>query len=609
MQFSNTRVGQQVGHYQLTQLLGRGGFSEVYLGEHIYLKSQAAVKILDMHLSTSDVGAFLDEARTLALLRHPHIVRVLDAGVEQGTPYLVMEYAQRGTLRHHYPQGTRLDLATLALYTRQMATALQYAHEHRVIHRDIKPENMLLQDEHHLLLSDFGIALLTQSSQYQTPGQKIVGTAGYMAPEQCQGRAHPASDQYALGIVVYEWLTGERPFRGSFLEVCSQHALRLPPSLCSQLPTLSPRVEEVVMKALAKNPEERFPRVENFATALTRACQTEPPAPSPLPPARPFSNVPNQSALIATLQVPEIRALPAYPGPKNIPAGVGVPTSAYGHPGGPQARPLPLSPKARRRIPLLLSALLILLVVLLVSGTTVILYEAGVFPGLLGGLPGITAPGRAGTPAPTVTPTPTLTPTPVPQSNPFPAYVPGTGSLAFKDPLTSSVNFPIRSDSVGLCQFHSDGYHVSAVQKGSQEPCLDTVSFRQFSDVLMEVQMRIVLGSCGGLLVRTNFNMQNYYFQVCTNRSFALYKITSSGYIILYSSPPIDIIRGGSNETNLLALEARGTSLSLFANGTQLITVPDSSYSYGLVGFNADSSDNGPTDLIFSQVSVWRVQS
>ncbi len=159
------REGQQLGNYRLIRLLGQGGFAEVYLGEHIYLDTSAAIKVLHTQLDSDEVESFRAEARTIARLVHPHIVRVLDYGVEGKTPFLVMDYAPNGTLRKRYPKGVPLPLSTIVSYVTQLADALQYAHEQKVIHRDVKPENMLLDRRNEVLLSDFGIALVAQSKQ------------------------------------------------------------------------------------------------------------------------------------------------------------------------------------------------------------------------------------------------------------------------------------------------------------------------------------------------------------------------------------------------------------------------------------------------------------
>jgi serine/threonine protein kinase len=284
-----TRVGQQLGNYRLVHLLGQGGFAEVYLGEHRYLKAQAAIKVLRAQLPRQDLESFLTEARLIARLRHPSIVGVLEFGVESGTPFLVMDYAPNGTLKQRHPRGIPLPVATVVSYVKQVAEALQYAHDQKLVHRDVKPENMLLGPNNEVLLSDFGVAVIDQSSGDQR--ERIVGTVAYMAPEQLQGKPNPASDQYALGIVVYAWLTGDLPFHGAFVQVASQHILTSPPSLREKVPTIPPAVEQVVLRALAKEPRQRFNSVQAFADALEQANQSGasvpliPPSASDLSPA------------------------------------------------------------------------------------------------------------------------------------------------------------------------------------------------------------------------------------------------------------------------------------------------------------------------------------
>lgn len=262
-----TRAGQRLGNYQIIRLLGEGGFGEVYLGEHIHLGSQAAIKVLNSRLTSKEIGPFLAEARTLIRLIHPHIVRVLDFGTEDKTPFLVMDYAPNGTLRQLHPKGTSLPLGLIISYVKQIAAALQFAHNEKIIHRDVKPENMLVGARQDILLSDFGIAMIAQSSRYQSM-MDIAGTITYMAPEQIQAHPRPASDQYSLGIVVYEWLCGERPFRGSFKEIAIKHSIVPPPSLHERMPSIPATVEEIVFKALAKDPKDRFGNVWEFAVAL-----------------------------------------------------------------------------------------------------------------------------------------------------------------------------------------------------------------------------------------------------------------------------------------------------------------------------------------------------
>jgi len=267
------RIGQQLGNYRLLSLLGKGGFAEVYLGEHVYLGTQAAIKVLLMQLGRSDIEQFRSEAQTVAQLEHPHIVRVLDFGIEGTTPFLVMSYAPNGTLRIRHPKGSFLPLALVISYVQQMATALQYAHSHKLVHRDVKPENMLLGRNSELLLTDFGIAAAAHSTRSLNTQDTFVGTISYMAPEQIQGKPRTASDQYALGIVAYEWLSGTLPFIGTAMEVIGQHLSTVPSPLHEKTAGISPEVENIVLKALAKAPEDRFGCIQEFADALWEAMQ------------------------------------------------------------------------------------------------------------------------------------------------------------------------------------------------------------------------------------------------------------------------------------------------------------------------------------------------
>jgi WD40 repeat protein len=334
------RIGQQLGNYRLVRLIGQGGFADVYLGEHIHLGTKAAIKVLSMRLTSDNVEHFRDEARTVAGLVHPRIVRVLDFGIEDATstPYLIMDYAPNGTLRQRYPRGAHLPLPQVVSYVKQVAEALHYAHERRLIHRDVKPENMLLGANDDVLLSDFGIALVAHSTRYQNT-QEVIGTAAYMAPEQLQGKPRRASDQYALGIVVYEWLTGDRPFRGSFTEIYSQQMFVSPPPLRERSPEVPPTVQEVVFTALAKDPERRFGSVLAFANALEQATQISPLRPAAFPPG--FS--PSAQLFLPTEIVGAISPNPSSP-PTNVdtpairssePTIVATPSSPRGVPSSP----------------------------------------------------------------------------------------------------------------------------------------------------------------------------------------------------------------------------------------------------------------------------------
>lgn len=312
---------QQVGKYALRRRLGRGGFANVYLGEHIHLRTQVAIKIV-RSFDEFDVYTFQTEARFVAQLRHPHIIRVLDFDLEGETPFLVMDYAPNGTVRQRYPEGTQLESRTVLAYVEQVADALYYIHSRRLIHRDVKPENLLLGPNGEVLLSDFGISIAARRMVVRT--QTVVGTVPYMAPEQIRGRPCMASDQYALGVMVYEWLCGSRPFKGTPHAIAQQHLSAWPLSLCERVPGLPPAVEQVVFRALAKNPRYRFESALAFAAALREAFEGQD-IPTiidslPLQPAQPYPVAADRFVPVMRSQERKTSLVPTTRSPKRKPA-------------------------------------------------------------------------------------------------------------------------------------------------------------------------------------------------------------------------------------------------------------------------------------------------
>ena len=264
---------QQFDNYRLIRLLGHGSLADVYLGEHVDLKKQAAVKVLSMRLVGSYLENFLEEARKITYLKHPHVLRVFDFGVQNTIPFLVMDYMPNGTLRQRHPPGSVLPLTSIAYYVKDIAAALQYHHDAGIIHRNVKPENMLVGHDNDVLLADFRMDLASQRLRYRAK-QRTVSAADYIAPEQIQGNPCPASDQYILASIIYEWMSGDRLFDGSFTELCYKHLHTPPPSL-EKAPEYSPAVEEVLQVALAKDADKRFGSVQSFANAFEEAVLSE----------------------------------------------------------------------------------------------------------------------------------------------------------------------------------------------------------------------------------------------------------------------------------------------------------------------------------------------
>ena len=267
-------IGRQLGNYRLIKLLGEGGFASVYLGQHMQIAAQhAAIKVL--HLTQVNTQRFRQEAETIAALKHQHIVRLLDFAVEQGTPFLVLDYAPNGSLCDRHATNEQLPLAVVLLYVKQIVEALQYAHDKQIIHRDIKPHNVLIDQHGTLLLSDFGIAVISKTGRTtRSVAHGNAGTPYYMAPEMFRGKPEKASDQYALAVMVYQWISGTLPFsEGNFIQLGYQHRYVPVPSLRDKVPTISADVEAVIMRALSKEPQDRFASVREFAEALDAASK------------------------------------------------------------------------------------------------------------------------------------------------------------------------------------------------------------------------------------------------------------------------------------------------------------------------------------------------
>lgn len=262
-------TGITLGHYQVGRRLARGGMSEVYLATDEHTQSTVALKVVD-RADEDHARRFRREIKAVSLLAHGHILPTLDYGEQDEWCFAVMPYIHRGTLRTRLAQGP-LSLEAAGCILQQVASALQYAHEHAILHRDIKPSNILLADDQYALLADFGLARTPDENSITQAGC-LIGTPEYMAPELAEQPASPRSDVYALGIVLYQMLTGQVPFTGSTpVAICWKH-IQEPPTPPSQLnPNITYPIEQVVLHALEKNPARRFPTPAALAHAYQAA--------------------------------------------------------------------------------------------------------------------------------------------------------------------------------------------------------------------------------------------------------------------------------------------------------------------------------------------------
>jgi WD40 repeat protein/serine/threonine protein kinase len=322
------RTGQQWGQYRIISSVEQGRFSRAYLGQHLSTAKQFVIDILPMPLARDQADIFLRQARALTQLVHPHILRLVDAGVENSTPFVVLDYVSHIPLRQQYQKGIGQSLDKLLPYLKQVVAALQYAHDKEVSHKNLRPENVLLGWSSGVLLCDFAIDILSHNEQYQNyqRSRDAVDAMTYMGPEQAQRRTGAASDQYALGVMVYEWLCGLPPFQGSYFELANDHRNTPPPSLRQRSPAVSRDVESVVMTALAKDPAQRFGNITAFFKALEQA------------------HSPNQAAPGRSVQPgPVVPAPPTGRIAAPIPSGP-APALASSGPGAPTAAPIPQGP-------------------------------------------------------------------------------------------------------------------------------------------------------------------------------------------------------------------------------------------------------------------------
>ena len=273
------KVGEVVsGRYELEELVGVGGMSSVFRARDAVLERSVALKVLHEQFSSDPeyVERFRREARAIARLAHPNIVTVIDRGEYEGRQYIVFEHVDGETLKELVEREGPLPVEQALRIAHQVARGIAFAHEHGVVHRDVKPQNVLLNEDGVAKVTDFGIARSLEREEGLTETGTVLGTSDYLAPEQAAGQpVDERSDQYALGVLLYELLTGDVPYHGGTLvEVAMKHLYEPVPSATGYRHDISQRVDALIGRAMAKRPEDRFPTTDALVAAL-HACLAE----------------------------------------------------------------------------------------------------------------------------------------------------------------------------------------------------------------------------------------------------------------------------------------------------------------------------------------------
>ena len=281
-------IGRHINNYEVTALLGEGGMGQVFLALHTFMGRKAAVKILHPDLARNEalVSRFFNEARAANAIRHPNIIDIIDVGMlpEDGTPFLLMEFLEGESLASRLARVGRLDVPAAVDIGCQAASALAAAHSKGIVHRDLKPDNMYLVPDpmlprgERVKVLDFGIAKLRgeiRGNSEKTQSGTIMGTALYMSPEQCQGLVDNLdlrSDIYSLGIILHEMISGAPPFSAAgFADMIIAHVMKPPTSLQQVDPTVPAHVAAAVLRALAKQPDDRFANMDELHAALAQS--------------------------------------------------------------------------------------------------------------------------------------------------------------------------------------------------------------------------------------------------------------------------------------------------------------------------------------------------
>ncbi|GCE46483.1 serine/threonine protein kinase [Thermosporothrix hazakensis] len=585
--------GTTLGRYELHRCIAQGSLSQVYLGYDRRVKRRVAVKVLYAS-NKSYVRRVEHEARTIGTLSHNHILPLYDFGAQHPWYYLVMPFVEGGTLRDYLYKRERLTLEEAGSYLHQIASALQHAHDNGIVHHDVKPSNILLRPDGYAYLADFGLARARRDTS--SAGSQIVGTPEYMAPEQTNGQNDHRSDIYSLGIILYQMLTGSLPFTAELPVILSLKHIQTQPTSPRQLnDEITPTIEAVILRALAKSPDERYQHARQFSQAYWQALQQRHLGAEEIETIKiSTASVQKAEGAVATTTPPpdflytsDMKApTPLFPLGEHAPS---VP-SLSSHPWPHRKRPWFL---------VLTFGLVILSIALPLLLLLTLQRPPAKAPSAHEALQYATATARA-------------------QKQDLlakQARVEATAGLTSRigaGPLLYS-NDLLTTDPAWLndgrqCFFDQDGYHV-ATAAHSIAWCYS--SRQTFSNVVITAQARLISGDFYGLIFRLQPNSKAFYAVELSNEGeFRLIRAQGSNianWLTLIDWKHASAIEHDNDKLNTFLIIAQGSHLTLYVNQQLLFSAfTDETYQGGFVGFLVGQESGSGAEAVFRNLWIFQ---
>jgi serine/threonine protein kinase len=563
-------IGQTVGRYHILEQLGEGGMATVYKAYDTRLERDVAVKIIRRGAFPADqadliLKRFEREAKSLGRLSHPNIVKVHDFGEYDGAPYLVLEYLSGGTLKQRLQQqaGNPMPWQDAVQLILPIARALQYAHGQGIIHRDVKPANILITLSGEPMLSDFGIAKILDNAEgvTLTGSSAAIGTPEYMAPEQWEGNVSPQSDLYSLGVVLYELVTGRKPYQADTpAAILLKQATEPLPRPIQFTPGLPGDVEKILVRALARQPEDRYPDMSSFANALERILSKREELLQPIPTVKVEPVFPTEMTSSTRVQELTFESRPVAS------AGMSAPMST----------PVPPSPK--KKIAWWIWAIIL-------GGVLCI------------GLVGIVVAVLLLNP---------IAPAATPAAQNFPTSTP-ISVLYYDDFSSTNSGWPSRADSSDTMDYAYGGYRIYLAS--TMTDIVSNTGTYLPADVNIDVDVTKEDGTDNndfGVTCRMQ-DLNNFYFFEISSDGYAaigMFLDNKMSYLSADTMQKVDGIASGI-ATNHIHAECYGSTLYLYANGYLVASALDSTFlGGGDVGLIAGSFDEGGVDILFDNYVV-----